>query len=120
MLIETSSAKTASAGSSVFKGKKNIAVMFSVTGASGTNPTLDVKVQVRDRSQNVWVDVPGAAFVQATGATTAAMFLAPHLADVTNKAVAVDLTGIDTRLYWTIGGTDTPTFTFSIAVITQE
>lgn len=109
----------ASLGGAVFKGDQNIVVMLNVTASDGTNPTLDAKLQIRDRSQNVWMDVPGAVFTQKTGASSAALYLAPHLVAANNSAVPIDLTGIDCRMYYTIGGS-TPTFTFTTAVITRD
>lgn len=119
-IIDSSEARTANAGGTVFKGKRSIVLFQNITAVSGTDPTCVVKLQTRDRAQNVWVDVPGAAFTSKAGVSSAALFIAPHLTAAANAAVPVDLTGLDCRLYWTIGGTATPTFTFSHAVITQD
>lgn len=66
-----------------------------VTAVSGTAPTLDVEIQT-SRDGNVWAAVESFAQVTATG--------------------RVRLTTGDclryVRAVWTIGGTDTPTFTF--------
>ena len=69
-----------------------------VTAASGTTPTLDVKIQHSD-DDTVWVDL--LSFTQATGATS--------------ERVAVSGTVERyTRAAWTIAGT-TPSFTFAAA-----
>lgn len=77
----------------------NEAVAFlSVTLATGTTPTLDVKVQLSPDG-TAWYD-EGTSFTQITTASTPAV---------------KKLTGLGAymRYVWTIGGT-TPSFTFSI------
>ena len=94
-----SAARTASAnGSAVELGDCAVARLdLKVTAASGTTPTLNVKVQTSPDG-TTWTDV-GTAFAQATGATTE------------HKIVS----GLDrfVRGVATIGGT-TPSFTFSL------
>jgi phage gp36-like protein len=74
-----------------------------VTAASGTDPTLDVKVQT-STDASVWRDV--ASFTQASDATEEEKFFGELDAYV--------------RVVWTIGGTDTPTFTFSVLGVADE
>jgi hypothetical protein len=71
---------------------------FAVTAASGTTPTLDVKVQTSPDG-TTWTDVSGGSFTQATGTTTQ------------HKVIS----NIDryVRHVATIGGTS-PSFTYSL------
>ena len=70
---------------------------LDVTAASGTTPTLDVKIQVLAFDGTTWLDV--ATFAQKTG--------------VASEFKSVSLTGRKVRAIYTIGGT-TPSFTFSV------
>ncbi len=71
---------------------------LAVTAASGTTPTLNVKIQ--DSPDNVtWTDIAGATFTQATGVTTQHLKVGP--CDRWVRHVA------------TLGGT-TPSFTWSL------
>jgi len=70
-----------------------------VTAASGTNPTLDVVYQTTPDGGTTWFTVT--SFTQATGTTTQRLALTAPI-------------GVDGRILYTIGGTDTPTFTFSL------
>lgn len=71
---------------------------LAVTAASGTAPTLDVKVQM-SHDGTTWHD-EGTAFAQVMVAATPAV-------------KKLTLIGRSMRYFWTIGGT-TPSFTFSI------
>jgi len=75
------------------------AFYLNVTAVSGTNPTLDVVVE--SLIDGVWV-LEG-SFTQATGVT----------------AEKIELTNLpcDVRVRHTIGGTDTPTFTFTVTLV---
>ena len=94
-----SAARTATVnGSAIELGGRCMARLdLKVTAASGTTPTLNVKVQ-HSPDGTTWTDV-GTAFTQATGATTE------------HKVVS----GLDrfVRGVATIAGT-TPSFTFSL------
>lgn len=46
---------------------KGIALILNVTAVSGTNPTLDVKLQQFESLSNQWVDISGAVFQRITG-----------------------------------------------------
>lgn len=101
---EASSAKTASGNSAAAltnASGRNAHFFVNVTAASGTTPTLVVRVQLQDPVGLGWVDLPGAATasITATGLT---------LLTVTNLPRTY-------RLAWTIGGT-TPSFTFSVGI----
>ena len=75
---------------------------LDVTVVSGTSPTLDVVVQTKDPESGDWFTLT--SFTQATG-VTAEM-----------KSVAANM-GNKLAIAWTIGGSDTPTFTFSVGAI---
>ncbi len=96
-----SAARTATATGTAFDTDNLDAVTgtLTVTVASGTNPTLDVTLETTADGTNYYTV---GAFVQKTAAATA------------DAKVFGDL-GALSRWKWTIGGTDTPTFTFSIS-----
>lgn len=101
-----SAARTAtgqSAAVSVATATEGLA-FFNVTAASGTTPTLDVKVQL-SHDGTTWHD-EGTAFTQATAATT------PAVKKLTNF-------GAYLRYVWTIAGT-TPSFTFTIHTVLKN
>lgn len=88
-----------SASSALEVGTATVAnLTLTVTAKAGTNPTLDVVIQT-SVDGSTWRTV--AAFTQAT--------------DVT--AERKSFSGLDryTRASWTIGGTSSPSFTFSLA-----
>ena len=71
---------------------------IDVTAVTGTTPTLDVVYEVADAQGNWYTHT---SFTQATAATTELKVVTPPI-------------GIRSRLSWTIAGTDTPTFTFTV------
>lgn len=73
-------------------------VLAKVTAASGTNPTLAIKVETSPDNAT-WFDLPGGAFAQITGAG--------------QYALKIDNFGKYIRLAYTLGGTN-PSFTFSV------
>lgn len=76
-------------------------VFLDVTAASGTDPTLDVKVQTKDPNGK-WYDL--VSFTQKT--------------DVGQEAKAVTVYGETLRIAYTIGGTE-PSFTFAVTAIAK-
>jgi len=74
-----------------------------VTAASGTDETLDVTVQT-STDDSAWRTV--ASFTQATATGAEELFFGEL-----DRYV---------RLSWTIGGSDTPTFTFSVLGVADE
>jgi len=74
---------------------------LNVTAASGTNETLDVVYQTTDDGGTTWFT--HTAMTQATAATT-------------ERVVVTAPIGVTSRILYTIGGTDTPTFTFTVRV----
>lgn len=88
---------------------------LNITAASGTTPTLDVKLQTKDDVSGTWFDIPGAAFLQATAATgdqTLAIF--PGVVAVANVAVN-NILGSTIRAVATIGAVANPSFTFTLS-----
>ena len=101
---EASSAKVASGNSAaaLTNASGTSAHFFiNVSAASGTTPTLVVRVQVQDPVSTGWIDLPGAATASITGVSLT-------LLTVTNLPRTY-------RLAWVIGGT-TPSFTFSVGI----
>lgn len=88
---------------------------LDITAASGTTPTLDVKVQRFDVVSGQYVDLPSAAFAQKTATGTDDVTIYPGIAETANRSVS-DVIGEVYRVVWTIGGT-TPSFTFSIGAV---
>lgn len=113
--ISASSAKTATGNSGAIAnpgGAKGIHLVLNITAASGTTPTLDVKVQRFDQTSGNWVDLPSAAFAQKNTTGTDDLVIYPGIAETANRSVS-DVVGEEIQVVWTIGGT-TPSFTFSI------
>ncbi len=80
---------------------------LDVTANTGTNPTLDVKIQ--DSTDGVVAfDLTGAAFTQVTGSTS------------NQTAVATRAPARFIRVVSTVGGTSTPKFTFTISVMANR
>lgn len=105
-----SAARTASGESAVFKTEDVDALRatLDVTDATGTSPTLDVKLQTRRNSAGVtgtWRDAPGGVAPQKTAVSKDGV-----------TAVGLD---DECKWVWTIAGT-TPSLTFSIAAATAE
>lgn len=78
---------------------------LNVTAASGTTPTLDVKIQGQDPVSGTWFDT-GSAFAQKT-TTGSERISITSLPDATIRAVS------------TITGT-TPSFTYTVSLITKQ
>jgi len=92
------------------KGFRSVLAVLSVGAVTGTNPTLDVKLQDSDLVDGTYADITGAVFVQATTEPVPAT-------DTT--FVEVDLLPVNAfvRAVGTIGGTSTPTFTYSVSFV---
>lgn len=97
--LHASAARTTTAnGSAIELGDKGtLRLLLSVTANSGTDETLDVAVET-SYDGTTWRSV--AAFAQKTGTGTERK----------------SFSGMDrfARVAWTIGGTDTPSFTFAV------
>lgn len=74
---------------------------------SGTNPTLDVKLQESDAAGGTYSDISGATFTQLTAAGSQMI----RVANRTNRYV---------RALSTQGGTDTPTFTWGVTLFAPK
>lgn len=101
--LHPSAARTATGNGAVeldMGDATTLRLLLTVSAASGTTPTLDVKVQTRESSSGTWRDLPAqGAFAQKTAAGTEQKVF----------------TGTDrfVRIVHTIGGT-TPSFTFAV------
>jgi hypothetical protein len=74
---------------------------LSVTAASGTSPTLDVKIEEKDPVSGSWFTI--STFTQVTTGTS-------------SQRNVFEIYGTSVRANWTLGGT-TPNFTFSVTLI---
>jgi hypothetical protein len=114
--VEASAARTATGtGVTVTNATGSGAIFFvNVSAASGTTPTLVLRLQVQDPVATAnWLDVPGAVTATLTGTgQTALLCVAPGVNEVANSKVNYPLPRTY-RFAWTITGT-TPSFTFSI------
>lgn len=97
-----SAARTSSSQGTAFStaGLDSISGTLIVTAASGTDETLDVVLQTTADGTNYYDLTP--AFPQQTGTQA-------------GVSRVFDGLGALSRWKWTIGGTDTPSFTFSIS-----
>ena len=98
-------------------GAKGVYLSLDINTVSGTSPTLNVKVQRKDPISGNYVDITGGAFAERTGShanSTFGLTIYPTGAAQDNLVVP-DVLGLDWRVVATIGGTDTPTFAFSVA-----
>jgi hypothetical protein len=91
-------------GSQEFSGSGRpsspIPVVLNVSGSSGTSPTLNVVVE-QSVDGTTWTNK--ATFAQRTGAGSETLTISPPYQD-------------RLRVRWTIGGSASPTFTFSVAL----
>jgi len=94
-------------------GHKGVVLSLDITAASGTAPTLDVSLQIKDALGLLYVAMPSASFAQKTGVSTDTLTIYPGVAASANRQVSA-LMPITWRLVYTIGGT-TPSFTFSVS-----
>jgi hypothetical protein len=95
-------------------GKGGI-LLLNVTAVSGTTPTLDCKVQLRDHASATYIDLPNAAFAQKTTASGMdSLIIYPGATVAANRSVSSVL-GTFWRAACAIAGT-TPSFTFTLGV----
>ena len=113
MLVEGSSAKTASGNSAIQVNRDCSGAVFSIvtTAVSGTTPTMTVKVQGSTDGTN-WYDISGAVTATINANGTATLTVYPGATPAANQVVSQPLPRLF-RLAWTIGGTS-PSFTFSV------
>lgn len=100
-----SAARTVSGNSEWFDNPNGDALLsfLNVTAASGTTPTLNVKIQGEDPNDGAAYDV-GSVHAQLTAAGRNTLMLLPISSFLPARW----------RYAWTIGGT-TPSFTFSLS-----
>jgi hypothetical protein len=114
--VKASAAVTASAASSTFSNRdsRGITVKVKNTAGSGTSPTVTVKLQEYTVGAG-WVDVTGATTAAIAGGSpaTTEFTVYPGMTVGSNSGVSRPL-GKSFRLYWTIGGSNTPSVTFSV------
>lgn len=113
--IFSSAARTSTENSSAVdspRGFRGVVLHLDVTAASGTTPTLDVKIQGQDTLSGNWFDLPGASFTQKTTTGSDELYIYPGTAETANEKVSYSLPN-NFRAVATIGGT-TPSFTFSL------
>lgn len=106
---------TAALTAQVNKGHRGAKIYVDASAVSGTSPTLDLKVQTKDPSTGDWIDLPGAVFAQITAAAAQNLTIYPGIAETGNVSVS-DVLSRNWRLHGTVGGSDTPTVTFSAGV----
>ena len=94
-------------------GARGIIIYMEVTAVSGSSPTLDCKVQGYDALGDVWHDITGAVFAQKTGASNDYLTIYPGIGETANEAVS-DVIPALIRVHSTIGGSSTPTVTFTL------
>lgn len=78
-------------------------ILDSGAASAGTSPTLNVKIQ-SSADNSTFADISGATFTQVTDAA----------ASFQQIAIDVDSTARYIRAVGTVGGTSTPTFTYSV------
>lgn len=100
-----SAARTATANGTAFDTSDvdEITATLAVTAASGTDETLDVILQTTADGTNYYT---AGSFTQKTATGT--------------EAKVFTGLGSLSRWRWTIGGTDTPTFTFSVTATYEK
>ncbi len=84
-------------------------VYIDMTAVSGTNPTLDFVMEEKDLVSGKYFPIADEEYVNSPVQVTATGL---------HRYVLRDFLGGTLRLSWTIGGTATPTFTFSAALMT--
>ena len=112
--ILASAARTASVTVSLEnRTGRGLAMWVNVTAASGTTPTLNIKLQGVCPVSGVAFDIPGAALAEITDDTGDQDFvLYPGVAETNNVSVS-DVLPRTFNVVSTIAGTD-PSFTYSI------
>ena len=80
-----------------------VLILDSAAAGAGTNPTLDVTVEHSDSLSTDYTAITGAAFMQVTDAAS-------------RQKLVIDADGAKryVRVKYTIGGTNNPSFSFSV------
>ena len=91
---------------------RGVRIFLDITAVSGTIPTLDIKVQMKDKESGKYFDLTGATFAQKTTTGQDELIIYPSITEVANRAVD-EVIPKTWRVVGTITGT-TPSFTHSI------
>lgn len=89
----------------ITKHGKEATIYLDITAVSGTSPTLDLTLKIYDSLSTKWHTL--ATFDQKTSVTTDVGYIDYGI-------------GEKMALYYVVGGTATPTFTFSVNVGIKE
>jgi len=84
------------------KWEKECQLLLNITAVSGTNPTLDLTIEVYNTLRDTWHTLATFSTVSATGV------------DVGYVEYGL---GEKIALSWVVGGTNTPTFTFTLDAV---
>lgn len=90
------------------QGYNSLACSLEVGAVSGTNPTLDVKLQESDTSGGTYTDISGATFTQVTASNNSQIIRVEGLNTGARKRFI--------RAVGTIAGT-TPSFAFGVELL---
>lgn len=115
--VKASGAVGAAGGNSVaFTNRdcRGVTVVVKNTAGSGTSPTITVKLQENVAGAG-WIDVTGATTAAIAAVTPATTYftLYPGVTVASNVGISRPL-GKSWRVAWAIGGSATPTGTFSV------
>lgn len=92
---------------------KGVLLTLDITAKAGTSPTLDLKVQGKDPVSGKYYDIPGAAWAQKNDSGVDELTVYPGMVEAAN--VSEDAVLPQTwRMVGTVGGSATPTFTYSV------
>ncbi len=114
VIVFSSAARTTTTNSSDVSKitGKGVKLYLDITAASGSTPTLDLKVQAKDALSDKYFDIVGASFAQKVTTGQDDLVVYPGVAETANRSVS-DVMTKTWRIVATIGG-GTPSFTFSI------
>lgn len=113
LLAQASAAQTAggcTAPLPVAQGISTLAVNINVTALSGTSPTLTVFVEGQD-ANGVWYSLWAPSVINATGDTSTS--IGPNCVTAVIVPPAI-------RFRWLVGGSATPTVTFSASIVGRD
>lgn len=115
-------AKTATFSSESISPKdyEEFGLILDIGTVSGTSPTLDIKIQMSLNGGTTWLDTYSDALNSETQAILAQITATKETSEFwENRMTLAGSGGIDPRVkfVFTVGGTDTPTFTFTNAWI---
>lgn len=82
-------------------------VVLQSSAGTGTNPTLNVKLQHADTVGGSYTDITGAVFAEVTDAADSTQMI----------QLPVDEVKPFIKVIGTIAGTDTPTFSFGVSLV---